>query len=260
MANIPYLITQNNSKWKDCTIAPSRRAEVMLTANRLIAPAAKAQYIALQQTTGVPWWVIAVIHEREASQDFRRSLAQGDLWNHVSVNVPRGRGPFKSFFAAGVDSLVKCPPFASRWKDWSAGGALTLTELYNGTGYEDHHHEASPYVWGATNHEEWGKYVSDGDWSARVWDTQLGCAAMIKGMMELDNSIQLGASDIPVAQPAHDKVWIQQQLNKAGSYGLTTDGIIGTKTFMAIKDFQKKHNLDVNGVAGDSTIKVLEGV
>lgn len=168
MTNIPYLIQKNQDRWGDCKITPSRRAEVMMVAHRLVAKSAKDQYVALQDATGVPWWVIAVIHEREASQNFNDSLAQGDPWRRVSTHVPRGRGPFKSFFDAGVDSLVNCAPHASKWKDWSPGGSLTLLELYNGTGYEMYHHEASPYIWGATNHEEWGKYVSDENYNAHV--------------------------------------------------------------------------------------------
>jgi lysozyme family protein len=68
----------------------------------------KARYVAVSDKTGVPWFVIAVIHEREASQSWRANLAQGDPWNRVSVHVPKGRGPFKSWEDAIVaaDSLV----------------------------------------------------------------------------------------------------------------------------------------------------------
>jgi lysozyme family protein len=257
MTNIPYLIKQNQSRWSDCQITPSRKVEVMLVARRLVAEYAKNQYLALEKATGVPWFIVAVIHEREADQNWACSLAQGDRWNRVSTHVPRGRGPFKSFFDAGVDSLVKCPPFASRWKDWTPGGALTLTVLYNGTGYEDFHHEASPYVWGATNHEEWGKYVGDGVYNAHVWDTQLGCAAMLLGMIELDPSIKFADSPQPATQNPFDTLWVQQQLNKIG-YNLVADGINGTKTFLAIKDFQSKHHIAVDGQAGPVTIAELQ--
>jgi len=239
----------------------------MMVSHRLVAQSAKDQYLALQGATGVPWFIVATIHEREGSQNFNTSLAQGDSWHRVSTHVPRGRGPFKSFFAAGVDSLVKCPPFAARWKDWSPAGALTLLGLYNGTGYEDYHHESSPYIWGATNHEEWGKYVSDGEYNAHVWDTQLGCAAMILGMMELDNSIMFG--DIPQisgpdpqapASPSpFDTLWVQNQLNKL-KYDLVEDGIKGAKTYMAIKDFQRKHGIGVDGIVGPVTIAELQSI
>jgi lysozyme family protein len=189
-AYIPRLITANQARWDVCHITPSRETEVMKVAKRLVAPAAKEQYLAIERATGVKWFNVAVIHEREASQDFNAQLGQGDPLHSVSRHVPKGRGPFKTFFDGAVDALVKCPPYASRWKNWTAGGVLTLDVEYNGIGYEVYHKEASPYIWGATDQEQWGKYVTDGVWSAHVWDTQLGCAAMLKGMIVLDPSIQ----------------------------------------------------------------------
>jgi lysozyme family protein len=188
MLTIPQLIADNQARWLRCQIAPQRLPEVTSVATRLVAPAAKGIYSQIQELTNVPWWVIAVIHEREASQNFSRSIAQGDPWNAPSRHVPKGRGPFKSFIAAAQDALVACAPHAASWKDWSPGGALTILEEYNGLGYEDYHAEASPYNWGATDQEEWGKYTNDGHWE-HVWDTQIGCAAMFKAMMGLDKSI-----------------------------------------------------------------------
>lgn len=188
--NVAKLTAANADRWTDVSIVPTREREVRKVAIRLTLPVPKRAYEAIAEQTTVPWFVIAVIHYRECSQNWMGNLANGDPWNHITTHVPRGRGPFKSFHDAAVDALCKCPPYAANWKDWSAGGTLTLLELYNGTGYEDWHHEASPYIWGATNHEEWGKYTADGHWSSQVWDTQIGCAALIKSMMELDQSIK----------------------------------------------------------------------
>lgn len=195
MLTLPQLIAANEARWALCQVIPARLGLVSQVASRLVAQSAKFSYTAIESTTDVPWWIVAVIHEREAGQDFTRSIAQGDPWRGISVHVPKGRGPFASFYAAAVDALTKCPPHASQWKDWSAGGALTLLEEYNGLGYEDYHAEASPYNWGATNQEEWGKYINDGHW-AHVWDMQIGCAAMLKRMMELDDTIHVQAARI----------------------------------------------------------------
>lgn len=193
MLTIPQLIAANQARWNVCHITPSRLAEVNATAARLVAPTAKLAYQQIEKASGVPWWAVAVIHEREASQNWNLSIAQGDPWNRVSVHVPKGRGPFNSFLDAAVDALVNCPPKAAQWKDWSAGGALTILEEYNGLGYEDYHAEASPYIWGATDQEQRGKYVGDGEYSPGAWDAQLGCAAMLKAMMACDPSIQFTA-------------------------------------------------------------------
>src|SRR5438046_131278 len=97
-----------------------RWAHVRLTrdfssiAKHLVAPDARARYQAVAARTGVPWAVIAVIHERECSQDWTGNLAQGDPWSKVSIHVPAGRGPFKSWEDAAIDALVNCAPYAAR--------------------------------------------------------------------------------------------------------------------------------------------------
>jgi lysozyme family protein len=78
----------------------------------------------------------------------------------VSTHVPAGRGPFTSWEDAAFDALAMCPPFASRNKDWSPGGALTMLERYNGLGYAAKG-VPSPYIWSGTDQYVSGKYVAD---------------------------------------------------------------------------------------------------
>jgi hypothetical protein len=85
------------------TILPARAREVRATAVRLAA--AKARYRAVEKLTGVPWVMIAVIHEREASQNWNTQLAQGDPLHRVSTHVPRGMGPFATWEAGAVAAL-----------------------------------------------------------------------------------------------------------------------------------------------------------
>lgn len=195
MTDHAALIAKNTARWTNARL--TRGPEFEPVARRLVA--AKARYQAVEQKTGVPWFVIAVIHQRESSQNFLRSLAQGDPWNKVSTHVPAGRGPFASWEAAAVDALAVCPPYAAKWRDWSAGGAMTLLEIYNGLGYCNKG-LPSPYVWSGTDQYARGKYVADGVFDANVVDKQLGCAGLILAMMALDASIRLGAKSPP--QPA----------------------------------------------------------
>lgn len=51
---------------------------------------------------------------------------------------------------------------------------------------------------------------------------------------------------------AHIK-WLQGVLNKVMSTKLAIDGSFGDKTLQALKDFQKKYNLTVDGYAGEQT-------
>src|SRR2546421_7580255 len=108
MTDLIALKAANARRWADAKLTRNFAS----VAAHLVSPVAKARYQAVEAKTGVPWFVIAVIHERESSQDWTGSLAQGDPWNRVSVHVPAGRGPFKSWEEAAVDALVNCPPYA----------------------------------------------------------------------------------------------------------------------------------------------------
>lgn len=182
------LIDKNAARWKVAKL--TRAAEMTPVAKRLVA--AKARYKAVEAKTNVPWFIVAVIHQRESSQNFERSLAQGDPWNAVSTHVPKGRGPFPNWEAAAIDALVICPPHAAQWTDWSPGGAMTLLELYNGLGYCSRG-LPSPYVWSGTDQYAKGKYVSDGVFDPNAVDKQLGCAGLLLAMQVVDPTIHLGA-------------------------------------------------------------------
>jgi lysozyme family protein len=165
VTNLVALRALNAERWARCAILPNRQAEVDAVARKLCAPDAKLRYQAISQAVwGKPdlWFGVAVIHEREADgpPHWDKQLGQGDPLNQISRHRPKGRGPFLShpgdapgndaFHRGAVDALENCPPFAGRWTDWTIGGVLTLWLLYNGTGYEDYHHEASPWPLGGS--------------------------------------------------------------------------------------------------------------
>jgi lysozyme family protein len=162
---------------------------------------AKKRYQAVEAKTGVPWFVIAVIHQRESSQNWDRSLAQGDRWDRVSVRKPAGRGPFRSWEEAAIDALVDCHPYLAKRKDWSLAGILIALEMYNGLGYAQMG-RPSPYLWAGTDQYKSGKYVADGRYDASHVDQQLGCVAMLKSMMALDPTITFTGVKITPAKTA----------------------------------------------------------
>lgn len=172
---------QNNTRWQNCHVSADKGPAFKAVADRLTAPAAKARYQAVEKTTGVPWWFTAVVHEREASQNWNTQLGQGDPLNKKSTHVPKGRGPFSTWEEGAVDALVNCAPYASKNTDWSPGGALSMLEKYNGIGYYNKG-LPSPYVWAGTDQYVKGKYVADGKFDANAVDQQLGCAGLLKFM------------------------------------------------------------------------------
>jgi lysozyme family protein len=196
MTNIVALKAANAARWQ---VAKTTR-NCSSSAGHLVA--AKPRYQTVEAKTGVPWFVIAVIHERESGQNWFASLAQGDPWNRVSVHVPAGRGPFRSWEEAATDALTDCAPYLARNKDWSVGGTLTLLEEYNGLGYAAHG-VPSPYLWAGTDQYKSGKYVRDGVYDAAAVDSQFGCAGLLLAIMALDRTVSFdGKMPAVTASPA----------------------------------------------------------
>lgn len=197
MVDLNALTRANATRWAAAKL--TRKTEAGSIAANLYR--AKARYQAVEAKTGVPWPIIAVIHERESSQNFRTQLGQGDPLNQVSTHVPKGRGPFSSWEEGAYDALVLCPPFLARRKDWSLSAALTALETYNGIGYAAKG-VPSPYLWAGTDQYVSGKYVKDGVYDPSKVDAQMGCAALLMALMALDPSITFTGAKITPTAPA----------------------------------------------------------
>jgi len=195
MTDLNALKAANAARWAKAK--PTRNFAGV--ASRLAA--AKSRYQAVAAKTGVPWFFIAVAHEREASQNWNTQLGQGDPLGSVSVHVPKGRGPFKTWEDGAYDALVNCAPFAARNHDWSVGATLTMLEQYNGLGYASRG-RPSPYIWSGTDQYVSGKYVRDGVYDPNVVDQQLGCAGLLLAMIQIDPTIKFtGVTIAPAPKP-----------------------------------------------------------
>jgi lysozyme family protein len=196
MPNLDALKQANAYRWLNAKL--TRGPQFTPVSHRLVSN--KARYVAVQNVTRVPWYFIAVAHERECGADFTKSLAQGDPIDRPSVHVPAGRGPFKTWEDAAIDALVFCPPYASKNTDWSVGGLLTMLERYNGLGYANKG-RPSPYVWSGTDQYVSGKYVADGVYDPNAVDKQLGCAGLLIAMRGLDASVFSNGPPIVTSPP-----------------------------------------------------------
>ena len=214
MTDLNTLTAANTRRWQNAKL--TRGPEFGPVAKRLCA--AKDRYSLISAATGVPWFVIAVIHEREAGQRWDRQLGQGDPLNQVSTHEPKGRGPFfnhptdppgqDAFYRGALDALIDCKPHAAQWKDWSPGGTMTLLEQYNGLGYAMKS-LPSPYIWSGTDQYRSGKYVADHVFDPSVVDSQLGCAGLVKAMMAIDPTITFVGVTItppPIPKPPEIKL------------------------------------------------------
>ena len=170
--------------WDAMVIKPNRLAE--FNADAKYALAHKMTYLTIENTSGVPWYLVAVLHRRESDADFRTYLGNGDRLDRRTTHVPRGRGPFPSFVAGALDALRL--DGLSSVKDWRLEKCLYYCELFNGAGYSMRG-LPSPYIWGGTNQQRPGKYVSDGVWSSSAWDGQPGCAPILKQIAVFDPTV-----------------------------------------------------------------------
>jgi|SRR5579864_776347 len=221
MTDIPALIKKNQERWDRMVLDAKRTLSFDSAAKRLTALENKPRFQAVTtrlQTAGyqpVPWFVIAVIAEREYGGPPRwdKQLGQGDPLNQVSRHDPAGRGPFldhpgdnnlnNAWLRCALDALIDCAPHAALWHDWTPGGALTLLEEYNGLGYAMRG-VPSAYVWSGSDQYVSGKYVADHVYRASAVDVQEGCAPILKRMQLLDKSIQFaGTPGQVVVPPSH---------------------------------------------------------
>lgn len=286
--SLQKLKADNTDRWNRASLNADRVKEFEKVAKALMSGYDKYRDVSMRVSQmpnchEVPWYVIAVIHEREASRRWDRNIAQGDPWCVVSTHVPQGRGPFKSWEDAACDALVNCAPFAAKNIDWSIGGTLTLLERYNGLGYASMKPPLpSPYIWSGTNQYTKGKYVKDRDFRPEVVDKQVGCAGLLIAMSQI-TTINLPprtgaanpttASDPAAANPATagspglmptlrlgdtgpNVATMQQRLNACGAH-LHADGRFGPATERALTLFQGSRGLLSDGICGRATWTAL---
>lgn len=186
--------------WFGMTINPSRIQGFNAAGKKLLARCPR--YVSVSLDTGVPVAVIAVIHERESSGNFKTHLHNGDPLTARTTHVPAGRpvigsAPF-TWEESARDALIS--QGLHKIADWSLERALYVLEAYNGWGYRNRK-MTSPYIWGGTNQQQAGKYVADGVFDPFTMDTQPGCAPLLFSMFGLDRTLALRLSGEPALPP-----------------------------------------------------------
>jgi len=148
----------------------------------------RPRYEIVAITTAVPWEVIAVIHNMEASLNFTRHLHNGDKLTARTTHVPAGR-PFKgnppfTWEESAEDALTI--QGLTKITDWGIPNTLLTLEKYNGGGYAKRGIN-TPYLWAYTNHygtpPNVGKYTADGKFDPQAISSQIGAAAILKELL-----------------------------------------------------------------------------
>lgn len=206
MSTFEQLKPEYTKLWASMTIRPDKAETVTAIARKLIAE--KDTYQAVQDDTGVPWFVIAALHERESDADFTTYLGNGEPLNRVTTIVPRGRGPWTTWEEGAVDALAL--DGLDKVDEWTPERACFEIEKFNGFGYQNNHPEVkSPYLWSFSNHYTSGKYIADGQFVGSRVDLQCGAIPVLKRIMELDSTARFEKGAPAEAPKPAGKNWLQ---------------------------------------------------
>jgi len=171
-------------------VNPAKQAAVKVMQDKITAN--RSRYEEVEQSTKVPWFVVATIHSLEGSLNFKTHLHNGDPLTARTVHVPKGRPLGKPPFtweesaidALQFDGLTTVPK-------WTLPMILFKLEGFNGFGYRTRHPEVlTPYLWSFTNHYQKGKFVADGKFDPNAVSKQCGGAAILKAL-SLDGTIDI---------------------------------------------------------------------
>lgn len=158
----------------------------------------KARYLPVAQTTGVPWFFIAVVHNSESGGRFDCHLHNGDPLTARTKNEPKGRPlagepPF-TWEESAIDAMQKMGYANPPQKEgdpkpvrlsWGITSILDRLERYNGTGYKKRG-LPSPYLWAGSQFYIKGKFVADGVYNPEAVSKQIGGAVILVRMMDRD--------------------------------------------------------------------------
>jgi len=109
----------------------------------------RVRYESVADVLGIPWYLVAAIHNMESGLKFTRHLHNGDSLKRRTVHVPanrpvKGMPPF-TWEESATDALKSRG--LHKVKVWSLARVLYEMEGYNGWGYRLYHsHVLTPYL------------------------------------------------------------------------------------------------------------------
>ena len=237
--------------WSTMSLRPGWVEKAATAAKRIFSK--KNNYHTVESLTGVPWFVVGLIHQMECDLDFQGHLHNGDSLSARTCNEPigrplGGRPPFlwsdSAADAIRHDKLDQVAP-------WTCERLAFELEKYNGFRSRTQHKINTPYLWSGTNHYERGKYVRDNVWDGAVASKQVGAMPILHELMQLDASIaDVLKSRTSVDAAGHvreielttvvensefDVQALQRRMRDLPLYRDEIDGICGPRTRDAIK-------------------------
>jgi len=243
-----------------CEIRPERRAAAAGIVDRIVSH--RDRYEAAGQPHGVPWYVVGIIHQLEASGDFTKHLHNGDPLTARTVRVPPGRPangnpPFTWEFSA-ADAMVH--DHLAEWTDWSIPGTLFVFERFNGFGYRKPSIALnSPYLWSFSKHWTKGKFTSDNHFDPNAPSSQCGTGILLllladRGLVS-GGMLERGDRGPAVLALKQDlKAWFDAHAPEEWErLGIAEGDLFGAALENAVKFFQARKHLPQSGKVDGAT-------
>lgn len=166
--------------WESMVIRQEYKAEIDRVVDKILAN--KERYQAVEKVVGVPWALIAAIHDQESSLNFAKYIGNGQSLKMRTTIVPTGRGPFETWEDGCVDAFgLKKSRFPEKW---TICECLKFAEAYNGLGYFMYKNVNSPYLWARSAAYSGGHYISDGKFSYTAVRQKPGVAVILKTLLD----------------------------------------------------------------------------
>jgi lysozyme family protein len=236
---------------KTCVIRPNRLAAVQEICDKILNN--QARYEKIGKGSGVPWFMVAVIHSLEGDLDFGTHLHNGDSLKRRTVNEPKNRPPTGNppftFEESAKDALtfdrmnVNLEP--------SFAGICFKLEGFNGFGsrFKGIH---TPYLWSFSNHYTAGKFVADGVFSPTAVSKQCGAGVILRRLLEM-KAIDFAEQPIPKLEDDPQIVFS----NKKSSDPAVVERVVN---FQRLLNTQPGIFLIPDGVPGDHTSEAVKAV
>jgi lysozyme family protein len=223
--------------WARMELKPSMAKGVDYGATKVLA--GRPRYEAVSEKTGVPWFMIGLMHLMESGCDFSKHLHNGDPLAKRTVNVPKGRpktkGPW-TWEESAIDAIVFDK--LDKVTDWSLPRVAYCMESFNGWGYRRYHPEvANPYLWSGCTHYARGKYVEDPPgsptrWVADLESKQVGSMPVLKKLCTMVPEI--GFVSPPAPKPEAPAPITPDTFRKATPAPVATAAQSSTTIFAAL--------------------------
>ncbi len=215
--------------WNTIIIKPDFEDRAKLIANKIALN--KSRYGLITEATGVPWFMVGMLHNMECGLNFDFCLMNGQPLNKITTMEPKGHGPWNTWEQSAIDA-IRYDNMDDN-KDWSIEKVLFYCESFNGWGYRLFHPTVnSPYVWSGSNLYRIGKYDVDSHFNPNIVSDQVGCALILK-KLNCFEAIDYKDCLAKFPSPSRKAVHLQLILNLLGGK-LIADGFIGPKTLADI--------------------------